>query len=216
MKLYYYPGACSLAAHIVLREAGYDFELDQVDLASKTTASGEDYRQVNPKGYVPALRLDDGQVLTEDAVILQYLADLNPAAHLAPAAGGLECYRELEWLNFIATEIHKTLGALFNPRITPEWKEQQIALFGRRAAWLSRQLGDRPYLMGENYSIADAYLFTVLGWCRHFDIDLGSWPNLSAYMARIAARPAVQAAMEAEGLVPPHTPVARGSEPTRG
>jgi glutathione S-transferase len=201
MKLYYYPGACSLAAHIVLREAGFDFELDKVDLAEKTTASGEDYRMVNPKGYVPALGLDDGQVLTEDAVILQYLADLKPEAGLAPKAGGLECYRELEWLTFIATELHKTLGALFNPRITPEWRENQIALFGRRAAWLARELGDHPYLMGENYSIADAYLFTILGWCKLFDIDLSLWPKLPDYMARIAARPAVQAAMKAEGLI---------------
>lgn len=201
MKLYYYPGACSMAAHIVLREAGYDFELDKVDLANKTTASGEDYRMVNAKGYVPALRLDNGQVLTEDAVILQYLADLKPEAHLAPPAGGLECYRELEWLNFIATEIHKTLGSLFNPRITPEWKDNQIALFGRRAAWLSRQLADQPYLMGDNYTIADAYLFTVLGWCKLFDIDLSPWPPLQAFMARIAERPAVQAAMKAEGLI---------------
>lgn len=201
MKLYYYPGACSLAAHIVLREADYEFSLDKVDLANKTTASGEDFRQVNPKGYVPALRLDNDQVLTEDAVILQYLADLKPEAGLAPRAGGLECYRELEWLNFIATEVHKTLGSLFNPRMTPEWKENQIALFGRRAAWLSRQLGDQPYLMGERYSIADAYLFTVLGWCRLFDINLGAWPNLEAYMERIAQRPAVKAAMRAEGLI---------------
>lgn len=201
MKLYYYPGACSLAVHIVLREAGYDFELDKVDLANKTTASGEDFRMVNAKGYVPALRLDDGQVLTEDAVILQYLADLKPEAGLAPRAGGLECYRQLEWLNFIATEIHKTLGALFNPRITPEWKDCQIALFGRRAAWLSRQLADQPYLTGQNFSIADAYLFAVLGWCKLFNIDLSPWPNLLDFMARIAARPAVQAAMKAEGLI---------------
>jgi glutathione S-transferase len=200
MKLYYYPGACSMAAHIVLREAGYDFELDKVDLAAKTTASGEDFNQVNAKGYVPALRLDDGQVLTEDAVILQYLADLKPEAHLAPPAGGLECYRQLEWLNFIATEIHKTLGALFNPRITPEWKDNQITVFGRRAAWLSRQLADRPYLMGENFGIADAYLFTVLNWCKLFHIDLDSWPELQEYMVRIAARHSVQAAMKAEGL----------------
>jgi glutathione S-transferase len=201
MKLYYYPGACSLAAHIVLREAGYDFELDQVDLASKTTASGEDYRQVNAKGYVPALRLDNGEVLTEDAVILQYLADLKPEAGLAPRAGGLECYRQLEWLTFIATELHKTLGALFNPRITSEAKDMQVALFGRRAAWLSRQLGEGPYLMGEAFSIADAYLFTVLNWCGMLQIDLSPWPNLQDYLARIAARPAVQAAMQAEGLL---------------
>jgi len=201
MKLYYYPGACSLAVHIALREAGYAFELDKVDLANKTTVGGEDHRLVNSKGYVPALRLDNGEVLTEDAVILQYLADLKPEAHLSPPAGGLECYRQLEWLNFIATEIHKTLGALFNPRMTPDWRDNQITLFGRRAAWLSRQLGEKPYLMNGNFGIADAYLFAVLGWCRLFDIDLGQWPNLVDYMARIAARPAVQAAMKAEGLI---------------
>ncbi len=201
MKLYYYPGACSMAAHIVLREAGYDFDLDEVDLANKTTQAGEDYRQVNPKGYVPALRLDNGQVLTEDAVILQYLADQKPEAGLVPKVGTLEHYRVLEWLNFIATELHKTLGALFNSRITPEWKDSLIALFGRRAAWLSRQLGGQEYLMGNAYTVADAYLFTVLGWCKIFDIDLGSWPNLQQHMARVAARPGVQAAMQAEGLI---------------
>jgi glutathione S-transferase len=201
VKLYYYPGASSLAAHIVLREAGYAFELDKVDLAAKTTEGGEDFNQVNPKGYVPALRLDDGQVLTENVVILHYLADLKPEACLAPLAGGRECYRQLEWLNFIATEIHKTLGILFNPRITPEWRDNQIALFGRHAAWISQQLADRPYLMGEQFTIADAYLFTVLNWCKLFKIDLSPWPSLQAYMARIAARPAVQAAMQAEGLI---------------
>ncbi|HNQ03082.1 MAG TPA: glutathione transferase GstA [Thiobacillaceae bacterium] len=200
MKLYYYPGACSMAAHIVLREAGYDFELERVDLASKTTASGEDYLRVNAKGYVPALRLDNGEVLTEDVVILQYLADLKPSTRLSPLAGGLECYRQMEWLNFIATELHKTLGALFNPGMTPEWKSHLLALFEKRATWLSQRLGTQPYLMGENFSIADAYLFTVLGWCSLFGIDLGRWPNLQEYLARIASRPAVRAAMHAEGL----------------
>lgn len=201
MKLYYYPGACSMAAHIVLREAGYDFELEQVDLASKTTASGQDYLQINSKGYVPALVLDNGEVLTEDVVILSYLADLKPETRLAPLAGSLECYRQMEWLNYIATELHKTLGALFNPAITPEWKANQLALFERRIGWLSQRLGKQPYLTGEHFDIADAYLFTVLGWCRLFDIDLARWPNLPDYMARIAARPAVQAAMQAEGLL---------------
>jgi glutathione S-transferase len=201
MKLYYYPGACSLAAHIVLREATHVFELDKVDLVAKTTAAGEDYKQVNAKGYVPALRLDDGQVLTEDAVILQYVADLKPHSGLAPALGTMERYRLMEWLNFIATEVHKTLGALFNARITPEWKDHQIALFGRRAGWLAGQLAGRPCLMGEDFTVADAYLFTVLNWCNLFHIDLSPWPELRDYMARIAARPAVIAAMRAEGLI---------------
>lgn len=200
MKLYYYPGASSLAPHIALREAGYEFELDKVDLAAQTTASGEDYRQVNPKGYVPALRLDNGQVLTEAAVILQYLADLRPESHLAPAAGGLECYRQLEWLNFIATEMHKPLGALFNPRLTPESRDSHIQGFSRRLDWLAPQLERQPYLAGDHFGIADAYLFTVLGWCRHLAIDLGPWPSLLDYTARIAARPAVAAALRAEGL----------------
>jgi len=200
MKLYYAPGACSLAVHIVLREAGYAFELDRVDLAAKTTAGGEDYRQVNSKGYVPALRLDDDQVLTEAAVILQYLADHRPSSGLAPPAGDMARYRLMEWLNFIAAEIHKTLGALFNSQATPEWKADRIALFGRRAAWLEAQLAGRLYLMGTAFSIADAYLFTVLRWCGLFQIDLGPWPLLRDYMTRVAERPAVQAALKAEGL----------------
>jgi glutathione S-transferase len=199
MKLYYHPGACSMAVHIVLREAGYAFDLDRVDFSAQTTAGGEDYRQVTPKGYVPALRLDDGEVLTEDAVILQYLADGKPESGLAPAMGTMARYRLMEWLNFIATEIHKTLGALFNPALTPEWKATLIALFGRRADWLTTQLEGRPFLMGSDYSIADAYLYTVLGWCRLFDIDLAHWPAIEAFMQRIAARASVQAAMQAEG-----------------
>jgi glutathione S-transferase len=201
MKLYYAPGACSLAVHIVLREAGYAFDLDRVDLSSRKTAGGEDYTVVNGKGYVPALRLDDGQVLTEAAVIVQYLADHRPASGLAPAAGEMARYRLLEWLNFIAAEIHKTLGALFNSQATPEWKADRIALFGRRAAWLEGQLAGRSYLMGADFSVADAYLFTVLRWCGLFNIDLGPWPLLRAYMARVGERPAVQAALKTEGLV---------------
>lgn len=200
MKLYYFPGACSLAVHIVLREAGQAFDLDKLDLATGTTAAGEDYRQVNAKGYVPALRLDDGEVLTEAAVILQYLADLKPDSGLAPPAGGMARYRLMEWLNFVATEIHKTLGALFNPKASPDWKADRIALFGRRAGWLEDQLADRPFLMGAAFSVADAYLFTVLRWCGLFQIDLGPWPRLRGYMALIAERPSVQAAMKAEGL----------------
>ena len=201
MKLYFYPGACSMAPHIILREAGYSFELDKVDLARKQTAGGEDYNQVNPKGYVPALRLDDGQVLTEAAVILQYLADRRPESGLAPKAGTLERYRLMEWLNFIAAEIHKTLGALFNPKITPEWKDDRISLFGRRCDILVRALDGKPYLMGEKFSVADAYLFTILGWTNLFKLDMSKWPALQSYANRIAARPTVQEAMKAEGLI---------------
>ncbi|HYP68692.1 MAG TPA: glutathione transferase GstA [Thiobacillaceae bacterium] len=201
MKLYYSPGACSMAVHIALREAGYEFELDKVDLGAKRTAGGEDYNQVNAKGYVPALRLDDGRVLTEDAVLLQYVADHKPEAGLAPPLGSMERYRLMEWLNFISSEIHKTLGALFNPKVTPEWRDNQVALFGRRANWLVAQLGNKPYLMGDKFTVADAYLFTVLRWCKLHKVDTSNWPVLNDYSARIAARPAVVAAMQAEGLL---------------
>ena len=201
MKLYYYPGACSMAVHIALREAGIPFDLDKVDLAKKRAESGEDYAKVNPKGYVPALRLDDGQILTEVAVLLQYVADLKPASGLAPKAGTIERYRLMEWLNFISSEVHKTLSALFNPKITPEWKDNQVALFGRRCDFLVQQLGGKPLLTGDKFTIADAYLFTILGWAHLFKLDMGKWPALQSYAARIAARPAVKEAMKAEGLL---------------
>jgi glutathione S-transferase len=201
MKLYYYPGACSMAVHITLREAGFSFDLDKVDLAKKRTEHGEDYNTVNPKGYVPALRLEDGQVLTEDAVLLQYVADLKPGSGLAPKSGTMERYRVMEWLNFVSSEIHKTLGALFNPKITQEWKDDRIALFGRRCDYLVKELGAKPFLTGDKFTIADAYLFTVLGWTNLFKIDMGRWPALQNYMAHIASRPAVKEAMKAEGLI---------------
>jgi glutathione S-transferase len=201
MKLYYSPGACSLAVHIALREADFEFELDKVDLREKKTASGEDYNQVNAKGYVPALRLDDGQVLTENAVVLQYVADQKPQAGLAPPWGSMERYRLMEWLSFISTEIHKTLGALFNPKITPEWRANQVALFGRRADWLAEELANRHYLLGDRFCVADGYLFTVLRWCRLHKIDTVRWPVLNDFQARVTDRPAVQTAMKAEGLI---------------
>ena len=201
MKLYYYPGACSMAVHIALRETGIPFDLDKVDLAKHQTANGEDFYKINPKGYVPALRLDDGQVLTEDAVLLQYIADQKPQSGLAPKAGTMERYRVMEWLNFISSEIHKTLGALFNPKITPEWKDNQVALFGRRCDFLVKALGSKPYLMGDKFTIADAYLFTILGWANLFKLDMGKWSKLKEYAERIAARPAVKQAMKAEGLI---------------
>ena len=201
MKLYYAPGACSMAVHIVLRETGQKFDMVKVDLRQHQTASGEDFYKINPKGYVPALRLDDGQVLTENAVILQYVADQKPESGLAPRAGTMERYRLMEWLNFISSEVHKTLGALFNPKITPEWKEDRIALFGRRCDYLVQALGGKPYLMGYRYTIADAYLFTILGWAIYFKLDMSQWPALKEYADRIAARPAVKEAMRAEGLI---------------
>jgi len=200
MKLYYVPGACSLAPHIALREAGLAFELDKMDPATRRTEKGEDYTQVNPKGYVPTLRLDNGEVLTEAAVILQYVADQKPGAGLAPAAGTLERYRLHEWLNFVATEVHKQFSPFFNPKLTPEWKDNQLTLLGRRFDTLAKHLGHQPYLMGDRFTVADAYLFTILSWSKLFQVDLGKWPALTEYLGRIAARPAVQAALKAEGL----------------
>jgi glutathione S-transferase len=201
MKLYYAPSACSMAVNITLHETGQKFDLVKVDLRQHKTESGEDYYTINPKGYVPALRLDNGEILTEDAVLLQYVADQKPEAGLAPQAGTMERYRLLEWLNFISSEIHKTLGALFNPGITPEWKEDRITLFGRRCDYLVKALGNKPYLMGDKFTIADAYLFTILGWANYFKLDMSKWPTLKEYADRIAARPAVTEAMKAEGLI---------------
>lgn len=201
MKLYYAPGACSLAAHIVAREVGLSFDLDKVDLGTKQTAGGEDYTQVNPKGYVPALKLADGQILTEAAVIVQYLADQKPQSGLAPTAGTLERYRLMEWLNFISSEIHKTYGPLWKPDTPEATKQSAKDLLGQRFDYLVDTLGAQPYLMGEGFSVADAYLFTVLNWTNIHHIDLGKWPALKDYRARIGERPRVKEAMKAEGLL---------------
>lgn len=200
MKLYFYPGACSLAPHVALRELGLPFDIDQVDLKAKKTKGGEDFNAINPKGYVPALRLDDGQVLTEVAVVLQYLADRKPDAGLLPKVGTMERYRVLEWLNFISSEVHKQFSPFFNPKITPEWRENQVTLLGRRFDYLSAQLRDKPFITGETFTVADAYLFTILNWHKLFDIDLGKWPVLKDYHARIMARPSVKESLKAEGL----------------
>ncbi len=201
MKLYYTPGACSLAVHIALREAGLEFELDKVNLADKTTESGQDFKQVNPKGYVPALQLDDGQVLAEDQVILQYIADLNPQSRLAPAAGAFERYRLMEWLAFISTEVHKGFGPFWNPSTPDAVKKSALALLSRRFEYLTANLADRPWLMGDCYTVADAYLFTVLRWTEYHRIELADWPRLLEYMNSVSARPAVREAMKAEGLI---------------
>ncbi len=201
MKLYYKAGACSLSPHIVLREAGLAFELERVDLASKKTGSGGDYFGVNPKGYVPALALDDGQLLTEGPAIVQYLADLVPEKRLAPPAGTMARTRLQEWLNFIATELHKGFSPLYNPRAPEEWKAVARELLAKRIALVAERLADRDYLMGEDFTVADAYLFTVLNWAGFAKVDLSPWPVLGAYQARVAARPAVRAALLAEGLI---------------
>ncbi len=201
MKLYYKAGACSLSPHIVLREAGLDFELERVDLASKKTGSGGDYFGVNPTGYVPALALDDGQLLTEGPAIVQYLADLVPEKRLAPPAGTMERVRLQDWLNFIATELHKGFSPLYNPRAPEEWKSVARELLAKRIALVAERLTGRDYLMGDAFTVADAYLFTVLNWAAFAKVDLSPWPVLGAYQARVAARPAVRAALLAEGLI---------------
>ena len=199
MKLYYSPGACTMAPHIVLREAGLKFDIEKVDLAAKKTESGEDYLAINPKGYVPALKLDDGTVLTEVSVVCQYVADLRPRRALAPKPKTPERYKLMEWLNFTATEIHKGLSDFYNPKLTPEWREAKLERLAKRFDYLDRALGANPHLMGE-FSIADAYLFTVLNWTGRLQVDLSKWPNIQAFKARIAERPAVKKAMKAEGL----------------
>ncbi len=201
MKLYLSPGACSLSPHIVLLEAGLAFTTERVDLATKLTASGADYNAINPKGSVPALQLDDGQILTEGPAIVQYLADLVPAKQLAPAAGSMERYRLMEALNFISTEIHKGFGMLFNPKMPQETKTIARELLAKRFGLVARQLESSEYICGKQFSVADAYLFTVLSWGAYLDVDLGPWPALGAYLGRIAARPAVHSALMEEGLI---------------
>jgi glutathione S-transferase len=201
MKLYYYPGACSTAPHIVACEAGIPLELEKVDLGSKRTASGEDYLSVNPKGYVPALRLDDGSVLTEVSAIIQYLADRAPASGLAPPAGTAEHYRMLEWIGYIATEIHKGFGPLWNAKLVPEARAAAVTALARRLDLVEQVLGRQAYLMGKDFTMADAYLFTVASWAPWVKLDMAPWPRLREYVSRVAARPKVQEALVAEGLV---------------
>jgi len=201
MKLYYMPGACSLSPHIALREAGLSFDLVKVDGKTKKTETGADFNAISPKSYVPLLELDDGQTLSEGAVIVQYIADRKPDAKLAPAAGSPDRYRLQEWLNFIASEVHKGTGPLFNSQLPEAWKTVVLEKLGSRYDYLSKHLEQNQYVMGSAFGVADAYLFTVLNWTNFVGIDLGKWPVLKAYSARIAARPAVQQAMTAEGLL---------------
>jgi glutathione S-transferase len=200
MKLYYSPGACSLSPHIVLREAGYSFDIEKVDLGSKKTESGADFTAINGKGYVPTLKLDDGQVLTEGPAIVQYLADHKPEAKLAPANGTTERYKLQEWLNYITAEMHKSVGSLFNSKMPEAWQAETRTSIGKKLDYLEKSLQGHDFLLGNTFSVADAYLFTVLGWTKYVGIDLAKWPVLQAYLGRVAQRPAVQAALKAEGL----------------
>jgi glutathione S-transferase len=200
MKLYYAPGACSQAPHIAFRELGLAFEPVKVDLVKHTLPDGSDYRQVNPKGYVPLLELDDGTRITEASVILQYLADQKPG-QLAPVFGTKDRWQLMEWLAFIATEVHKGFGPLWNPQTPVDVRERTIKALGNRFTLIAATLGKQDYLMGDRFTIADAYLFVILNWSSMHKVDLGAWPALQQFQARVAARPAVQAALKAEGLI---------------
>jgi glutathione S-transferase len=203
MKLYYAPGACSLAPHIVLREAALPFELDRVDFATRKTASGEDFNKINPKSQVPTLKLDNGETLTEGPVIMQYLADRKPEAGLVPPAGSMERYRVQEWLNYVTSELHKTFAPMFNDKTPAAFREMIKEKLSKQFDYLNQRLAKNQFLAGSKFTVADAYAFTVISWARSpgIAIDIAKWPNLKAYMDRIAARPKVHEAMKAEGLI---------------
>ncbi len=201
MKLYYRPGACSQASHIVLHETGLKFDIEKVDTGEKTTESGGAFLDINPKGQVPVLELDDGQFLTEGSVIVQYLADQVPDSGLLPAAGTLDRVRVQEWLSFVGSELHKPFDALFNPAVPEEYKRIAKEILARKLAFLDARLGDNDYLFGDNFTVADPYPFVVLSWTQYQDIDLSEYKNINAYIERVAARPYVQETLKAEGLV---------------
>jgi glutathione S-transferase len=201
MKLFYHPGACSLSPHIVAREAGIDLTLENVDLQKKVTAGGLDFWKINPKGYVPALQLDSGDILTEGPAIIQYLADQKPATNLAPAAGTLERYRLQEMLTYLNSEIHKSYSPLFNPAVTPAERESKIEYLYKRYALIEQQLASRKFLLGDQFTVADAYLFTLTSWADPLKIDLSRFPKLQAFQKTVFARPAVQTALREEGLI---------------
>jgi glutathione S-transferase len=201
MKLYFAPGACSLSPHIVSRELGIPVELKKVNTKDKTIEGGGDYWKVNPRGYVPALELDNGQILTEGPAIVQYLADQKPEAGLAPKPGTFERYRLQEWLNFLTSEVHKQFSPLFKPNTPDEYKKITKENIATRFDWLDKQLAGKDYLMGKQFTVADAYLFVLLNWTKFQNIDLAKWPNLAAFQQRVGARPKVQEALQAEGLL---------------
>lgn len=201
MKLYYSPGACSLAPHIVLNEAGYAYEAEKVYIPTKKTATGGDFLAINPKGYVPAITLDDGQLLTEVQVLLRYLADQKPQSNLMPKPGTMERYRVEEWMNYIATELHKGYSPLFRPNTPEEYKTIARENLAKRLALLDKALAGKQYLMGNAFTAADAYAFTILRWSQFTKVDLSPYANIKAYMARVEARPKVQQTLKEEGLL---------------
>ena len=201
MKLYYSPGACSLSPHIVLLEAGANFDLAKVEFPSKKTSDGEDLLTVNPKGAVPTLRLDDGDVLTEGAVIVQYIADQAGNTTLAPAPGTKERLKVQEWLNYIASELHKSFSPLFKPTTPDAYKAIVKANLDKQFAYLDKTLAGKDYLTGKNFTVADAYLFTIMNWRHLHKMDISAYKNLATYLDRISARPKVKEAMQAEGLL---------------
>lgn len=201
LTLYYSPGACSLSPHIALCESGLPFKLVKVDLGSKKMEDGGDFLAINPKGYVPLLQLDDGQFLSEGPAIVQFIADKVPDKRLAPAPGTMERYRLVEWMNYISTELHKGFSPLFNPKAPDEWKGMVKEQLAARFQYVSEQLGDKPYLMGDTFTVADGYLFTMMGWGGHVGFDTSRWPNLTLFRERMAARPAVHQALVEEGLI---------------
>ena len=200
MKLYYSPGACSLSPHIVAREAGIELALERVDTKEKVTETGRSYWTINPKGYVPALELDDGEILTEGPAIVQYLADRRPDAGLAPANGTTERYRLQEMLGYINSELHKTYSPLFNPTTSDELRQERKQYLRKRYGVLNEVLADRPFLLGDAFTAADAYMFTVTNWARVVGLDLSDYPHVLAFQDKIAKRPSVQAAFRAEGI----------------
>jgi glutathione S-transferase len=200
MKLYYLQGACSLASLISLIEAGAKFEPVAVERKTKKLPDGRDYTDVNPKGYVPALELDDGEVLTENTAVLPYIADLNPSANLAPPVGTRARFRLQEWLGYLNGEVHKNFSPLFNPSVPEAMKQIAKENIARRLAFIEARLGDKPFLMGDSFSVADAYLYVILSWRDRVGIDISGFPKVTALYERVRARPAVAAARKAEGL----------------
>lgn len=201
MKLFYAPGACSLSPHIVAKEAGISLQLEKVDLGTKRLQDGTDFAAVNPKGYVPALMLEDGTVLTEGVAVVQYLADLKPASELAPAPGSLARYRLQEMLTYISSELHKNFAPLFSPTTPASLREEKITTLKRRYDLIDKRLQGKSFLIGERFTAADAYLFTVTNWARMLELDLSEFHNLMEFQERVALRPAVRTALQAEGLL---------------
>jgi len=200
MKLYFSAASCSLASNIALHEAGIPYDLTKVDLKTHTTEDGADFYAIHDKGYVPYIVMDNGQGLSEGVAILQYIADQKPESALAPKAGTLERYRLQEWLTYINSELHKVIGSMFDPSMNAETREKTIEKSGKRLDWLSKKLDGKTYLMGNTFTVADGYLFTVLNWCQWVGIDLAKWPVLQGFMGRVGARPKVQEALKAVGL----------------